>query len=87
MKNINTYDIVCLALKSAPRYIEDADLLTTLISRELEGKNWIDPTGVETVRNIVWLALRAARSGDFRANAEKLLQEFEKNLHPPTFIK
>ena len=76
--NINTYDIVCLALKSAPRYIDDADLLTDLICKELEVKNWIDPTGTETVRNIVWLALDAATSGDFRANAEKLLREFEK---------
>ena len=33
--NINTYDIACLALKSAPRYIEDADLLTDLICKEL----------------------------------------------------
>ena len=76
--NINTYDIVCLALKSAPRYIEDADLLTDLICKELQGKNWIDPTGTETVRNIVWSALDVATSGDFRANAEKILREFEK---------
>ena len=70
--NINTYDIVCLDLKSAPRYIDDADLLTDLICQELA------PDDRRTVRNIVWLALDAAISGDFRANAEKLLQEFEK---------
>lgn len=70
--NINTYDIACLALKSAPRYIEDADLLTDLICQELATDDR------RTVRNIVWLALDVAISGDFRANAEKLLQEFEK---------
>jgi len=70
--NINTYDIACLALKSAPRYIEDADLLTDLICQELATDDR------RTVRNIVWLALDVAISGDFRANAEKLLRDFEK---------
>ena len=72
--NINTYDIACLALKSAPRYIEDADLLTDLICQELATDDR------RTVRNIVWLALDAAISGDFRANAEKILREFEKKI-------
>ena len=70
--NINTYDIACLALKSAPRYIEDADLLTDLICQELATDDR------RTVRNIVWLALDAAISGDFRASAEKILRKFEK---------
>ena len=79
--NINTYDIACLALKSAPRYIEDADLLTDLICQELATDDR------RTVRNIVWLALDAAISGDFRANAEKILREFEKKNKIKTCVK
>jgi hypothetical protein len=69
---INTYDIACLALKSAPRYIEDGDLLTNdLCSR-------FGLTGTDdrlTVRNIVWMALDAATSGDFRNKAEFILTQ------------
>ena len=72
---ISTYDIACLALKSAPRYIEDGDLLTNdLCSR-------FGLTGTDdrlTVRNIVWMALDAATSGDFRKKAEFILTQVEK---------
>jgi hypothetical protein len=72
---ISTYDIACLALKSAPRYNEDGDLLTNdLCSR-------FGLTGTDdrmTVNNIVRLALDAATSGDFRNKAEFILTQVKK---------
>jgi|TARA_R110002020_G_scaffold58475_2_gene160332 hypothetical protein len=77
---ISTYDIACLALKSAPRYAlntggVDGDLLTNdLCSR-------FGLTGTDdrmTVNNIVRLALDAATSGDFRNKAEFILTQVEK---------
>jgi hypothetical protein len=72
---ISTYDIACLALKSAPRYIEDGDILIN----DLCGRfGLVKATDRLTVSNIVRLALDAATSGDFRKKAEFILAQVEK---------
>jgi hypothetical protein len=72
---ISTYDIACLALKSAPRYIEDGDILIN----DLCGRfGLVTATDRLTVSNIVRLALDAATSGDFRKKAEFILTQVEK---------
>ena len=73
--DISTYDIACLALKSAPRYIEDGDILIN----DLCGRfGLVTATDRLTVSNIVRLALDAATSGDFRKKAEFILTQVEK---------
>ena len=72
---VNTYDIACLALKSAPRYIEDADLLINDLCGRFGLSSGSDRL---TVSNIVRLALDAATSGDFRNKAEFILAQVEK---------
>ncbi len=72
---VNTYDIACLALKSAPRYIEDADLLINDLCGRFGLASGSDRL---TVSNIVRLALDAATSGDFRNKAEFILAQVEK---------
>ena len=72
---VNTYDIACLALKSAPRYIEDADLLINDLCGRFGLASGSDRL---TVSNIVRLALDAATSGDFRKKAEFILAQVEK---------
>jgi len=72
---ISTYDIACLALKSAPRYIEDGDILIN----DLCGRfGLVTATDRLTVSNIVRLALDAVTSGDFRKKAEFILAQVEK---------
>jgi len=72
---ISTYDIACLALKSAPRYIEDADLLINDLCGRFGLASGSDRL---TVSNIVRLALDAATSGDFRKKVEFILAQVEK---------
>ena len=72
---VSTYDIACMALKSAPRYIEDADLLINDLCGRFGLSSGSDRL---TVSNIVRLALDAATSGDFRNKAEFILAQVEK---------
>ena len=68
----NKYDIICAALKSAPKYTSNSVLLTkNLCSRY---KVYAEDDRV-IVQNIVALALDAASSRDFREKAEFILTQ------------
>ncbi len=68
----NQYDIICLALKSAPKYTGKLDqLVDDLCSRH--GVYLQDDK--LAVRNIANLALDAAYSRDFREKAEFILAQ------------
>jgi len=73
---LNKYDIVCLALKSAPRYTKDGD--DDLLTSNLCDRYGIKGDEILTVRRIVTLALDAATSGDFRGKAEFLMSQVSK---------
>ena len=73
----NGYDIICMALKSAPQYIDKSDLLTTNLCSRYGVDNEADKL---TVRNIVTVALDAATTGDFRKKAEFILAQTLNDL-------
>ena len=69
----NKYDITCTAIASAPRYIEESDLLTDLLCSRYKVEN----TDKVTVKHIVKLALDAATSENFREKADFLMLQLD----------
>ena len=68
----NKYDIICLALKSAPKYTSNSALLT----KDLCSRYKVYEEGDRViVQNIVALALDAVASGAFREKAEFILAQ------------
>jgi hypothetical protein len=68
----NQYDIICLALKSAPKYTGKLDQLVDDLCARYGIYKQNDNLAV---RNIVNLALDATSSRDFREKAEFILAQ------------